>query len=261
MECKNCQTHLVEKSDYCHHCGAKVIRNRLTLKNLFSHFVETFFSYDNSFLKTIVNLLKNPKDVIESYVNGVRKKYIAPLAFFAIAITVSGIYLFILKKYFPNFFEIAESFYTDDVSKDIGKKITEFTTEFNSLLNFLLIPLFALLSRIVFLKNKYNFTEHLVIYFYTLSLFSMVSVLVNLIMLLFFSNYLLAFSGVLYSLFFIYQCYVLKKVFTLSYKQLIIKILWFLPLFFLLYIIVSIVAFVLILVFGDFSLQDFVTDP
>ncbi len=261
MECKNCQTYLVEKSDYCHHCGAKVIRNRLTLKNLFNHFVETFFSYDNSFFKTIVYLFKNPKDVIESYVNGVRKKYIAPLAFFAIAITLSGLYLFIIKKYFPDFFDFVDSFYTNDVSKDIGKEINEFTTEYNSLLNFMLIPLFALMSRIVFLKNKFNFTEHLVIYFYTMSLFSMVSVVVNLIMLLFFSNFLLAFSGILYLLFFIYHCYVLKQVFSLTFKKLIIKALLFLPLLFFFFIVSSIIIFILFFILGDYSLLDFKPQP
>lgn len=84
--CKNCQTLLVDESDFCYQCGAKIIRNRLTLKNLFTHLVETFFSYDNAFLRTV-----NPNDVIDSYVSGVRKKYIAPLAFFAIAITFSGL--------------------------------------------------------------------------------------------------------------------------------------------------------------------------
>jgi len=261
MKCKNCHTNLVEYAKYCSHCGAKVIKNRLTLKNLFSHFVETFFSYDNSFLKTIVFLFKNPKDVINSYVNGVRKKYIAPLAFFAIAITISGVYFFILKNYFPFFFEMADDLYNDDITKEIGSKVTNYATEFNSLFNFLLIPILALLSRIVFLKNKYNFTEHLIIYFYTVSLFSMLSVVTNLFILTFFSVNFLVMSVIFYFMFFLYHSYVLKQVFALTFKQLMVKILLFLPLFFIFYILGSLVVFIIIFITGDYSLQDFAPKP
>src|SRR5690554_2179535 len=206
--CKNCQTLLVDESDFCYQCGAKIIRNRLTLKNLFTHLVETFFSYDNAFLRTVIQLLKNPNDVIDSYVSGVRKKYIAPLAFFAISITFSGLYLFVIWKYFPQFFDFVDSLYTDDLSKEIGKKILEFTNEFNSLLNFLFIPFIALISRIVFYNERYNFTEHLVIFFYSMSLFSMFSILTNLLVLLFIPDYFLIWTSIIYFFFFIYHCYI-----------------------------------------------------
>lgn len=261
MNCKNCSTVLHPQNNYCFTCGAQVIRNRLTIKNLFSHFIETFFSYDNKFLQTLVYLFKNPKDVIDSYVNGVRKKYIAPLALFAIAITLSGIYLFILKKYFPFIFEMADSYHSNDISREIGNTINQFTTEYNSLLFFALIPLLAFISRIVFLKNKYNFTEHLIIYFYTMSLFSLFSIVTNLILLKFFAELLIPFIGILYFLFFLYHSYLLKQVFDLSIKQLLVKIMLFLPLFFFVFIAGSILVFILVFITGDYSLQDLAPQP
>jgi hypothetical protein len=258
MNCKNCQIPLLPESDYCHQCGAKIIRNRLTLKSLFSHLIETFFSYDNTFLQTTVQLLKNPKDVIDSYVQGVRKKYIAPLAFFAVAITISGLYLFIIKKYFPQFFDFADSLYTDDISRDVSKKISEFTTEFNSLLNFLFIPFIALLSRIVFYNNRYNFTEHLVIYFYTMSLFSIFSVITNLIILTVIPDVFLIWSSISYLLLFFYHCYALKSIFTLSIKKLLLKIILFIPLFLISYIGVSLLLFLLALLTGYIDLNELI---
>ena len=99
MECKNCLLSLQENDNYCPDCGAKVIRNRLTLKNLFEHFSETFLNYDNTFIQTVVNLIKQPKDVIGNYISGTRKKYIDPISFLAICLTFSGFYLFILRNY------------------------------------------------------------------------------------------------------------------------------------------------------------------
>lgn len=261
MECKNCSAILDPQSDFCQHCGAQVIRHRLTAKHLFRHFIETFFSYDNKFLRTIVFLFKNPKDVIDSYVQGVRKKYIAPLAFFAIAITLSSIYLFILKKYYPDFFVMADSLHKTDVSREIGRKVTDVVTEYNSLINFMIIPFMALISKLVFLKKRYNFTEHLVIYFYTMSLLSIVSVINNLFLLTFFQSNFLELTSAIYFLFFVYQCFVLKQIFALSLRQLLIKILLFLPLFFVFYIVASIVIFLLVFVLGDYSLQDLAPQP
>ncbi len=214
MECKNCSTLLDSQSDYCPNCGAKVIRNRLTLKNLFTHYTETFFSYDNTFLKTIIYLIKDPKDVIDSYVNGVRKKYIAPLSFFAIALTISGLYFFILKQYFPDFFEMAASeFSVDEKQKEITRTFTQKATEFNALVNFIIIPLVAGLSRVVFWKQSYNYTEHLIIYFYTMSLFSIFSSLLNLLVLSFFAIEFLSLTGVIYIILFVYHGWILKKLF------------------------------------------------
>ena len=101
MNCKNCHTDIPERSGYCSRCGAKVIRNRLTMKNLISSFSRQFFDYDNKFLQTFINLFKKPEDVIGSYINGTRKKYVNVISYYAIAISLAGIQLFVLNKFFP----------------------------------------------------------------------------------------------------------------------------------------------------------------
>ena len=82
MECKNCSNQLSTNSDFCNSCGAKVIRNRLTLKNIFEHIIETFFNYDNKLLRTFIDLFKKPEKVIDGYINGVRKRYVNPISYF-----------------------------------------------------------------------------------------------------------------------------------------------------------------------------------
>ncbi len=256
MICKNCQAELTEISDYCYSCGGKVIKNRLTLKNLFNYFVETFFNYDNKFLQTIINLIVYPKDVVDTYVHGTRKRYIEPLAFFAISLTLSGVYIFVVRKVFPELFEFSE-LYTNDAQKEFANKITDFTTEYISLLNFAIIPALALISRIVFYNNRYNYTEHLVVNFYTMSLFSMFSVVVTLLIAAFIPTSLLTISGLLYIVFFIYYCYLMKQLFELSFKQLLVKIFIFIPLFLFFYFGFSILLVIIALVTGNINLQDF----
>ena len=68
MRCKNCQTKFLIESDFCYNCGAKVIRNRLTLKNLLNDFSEQFLNYDNKFLQTFIQLFKKPEVVIDGYI-------------------------------------------------------------------------------------------------------------------------------------------------------------------------------------------------
>lgn len=85
MNCKNCNLLLSDKASFCSNCGAKVIRNRLTFKNLIEYFSEQFLNYDNKFLQTFIHLFTKPEVVIESYINGTRKKYVNVISFFAIS--------------------------------------------------------------------------------------------------------------------------------------------------------------------------------
>ena len=151
MNCKNCHTLLTKTSDYCNICGGKVIRNRLTIKNLFEHFTETFFNYDNKLLRTFLHLFNKPEDVIVGYIKGTRKKYVNVISYFALAITLAGLQIFIIQK-----FQTDITFY--DTSTEIGKvqqklfeNVFKFTTDYQSLIMMLYIPIYALLAKIVFL--------------------------------------------------------------------------------------------------------------
>ncbi|MBT8303960.1 MAG: DUF3667 domain-containing protein [Bacteroidia bacterium] len=256
MNCKNCKSQIQKDSDYCASCGAKVIRNRLTLKNLFASFSEQFLDYDNKFLQTFINLFTRPEDVIGSYIDGTRKKYVNAVSFFAITLTISGLYLFFVQKYFPDFMD-ASSIYEDEAQQKITKEISQFSFEYNSLLYFILIPIIALMSRIVFYDKKYNLTEHTVIYLYSLSFWSLFSSLFNAIVLLIYPEAFIWVSLVVFFLMFVYHGYILKRIFSLNARGLIIKTLIFLPLFFISYIGISIVILIIVLITGDYSLQDF----
>jgi hypothetical protein len=260
VNCKNCNTVLTIESDYCNSCGGKVIRNRLTFRNLIQHIGETFFNYDNKVLKTIIHLIKSPEKVIDGYVIGIRKRYINPISFFGISLTLTGFSIFVIKKFFKDSLDASKLFdtsemYSNGVSQDIMTSSTDFSLEYSSLIYTLMIPSFALLSWIIFLNKKYNYTEHLVSYMYSMSLYSITSVFFGLVVLLINPNYYLFFGLTLYPIVLIYHCYLLKRVFNLSATELLLKTFLFIVLFSILaiifFIIIAVIMMVMMYLNGD----------
>lgn len=238
MNCKNCEILLKADDDYCKNCGAKVIRNRLTLKNLLQHFGETFFNYDNKFLKTFLHLFTKPENVIGSYIDGTRKKYVNAISYFAIAITLSGLQLFLINKFFPDAMDY--SAISQEGTEEFNKKFYKFTQEYQTLIMMFYIPFYALLSKIVFYNHKkYNYTEHLVIFLYAQAQVSIFGFFFLLTLLVAKVSMIIA-SFIYLFLMFVYMGYVLKRMHNLDLFDFIIKTLIFVLILIMLVIIPSI---------------------
>ena len=263
ITCKNCNTELSELDDYCRHCGARVIRKRLTLKNLFEHLGETFFNYDNKLLRTIIALIKSPEQVIDSYVKGVRKRYVNPISFFGLSLTISGLSVFLIKKFYLEYFDIIawfsslELFSNPASQQALANFSTSDTMEYSSLIYSAIVPVFGLISWAVFFDKKYNLTEHIVIYLYSMSLISLASVCIGQIILLSVPTYYIPFIFLTYPIILLYHCYLLKRIFRLSIPELLLKTIFFLILFFILYVAVGIISFAFGVMTGEIQLKDF----
>lgn len=226
MNCKNCEILIDESNDFCPSCGAKVIRNRLTVKNLFEHFSEQFLNYDNKFLQTFIHLFTKPEVVINGYISGTRKKYVNVVSYFAIAITVSGLYLFILNKFFPETMDI--SAFTQPGQEEFQNKNMAFMQEYQSLLMMLYIPAYALMAKLVFIGlKKYNYTELLVIFMYTQSQLSIIIALIMIIAASFGINFMLM-SLVSIPIMIIYTTFCLFRLYELTFQEMILRSLIFL---------------------------------
>ncbi len=247
MECKSCSSQLPENHDYCYSCGAKVIRNRLTLKNLFEHFSEDFLNYDNKFLQTFIRLFRRPEDVIGSYINGTRKKYVNAVGYFAVAVTVTGFFYFVFLNFFPDaFITSSPNFFSVDeeqakITSDFNKRFFEY----QAFIFFLSIPVFALISRLIFLKNKkYNFSEHLVINLYTYSHIALTVTAVYFLAIWYQPVFtVVMIIAALFQI--VFFAYVLKRLYSLTLSQILLKTLLFFLVLIPLFIILIIVAIIL----------------
>lgn len=259
MNCKNCYHELTPNSDYCNICGGKVIRNRLTLKNLFEHVSETFFNYDNKLLRTFIDLFRKPEVVIGSYVNGVRKRYVNPLSFFGVSLTLSGLSIFILRKFYLQYLDFSKVFtseiYENEFSQQVLQNSSDSAFEYNSLIFSFLIPFLALISIIVFYNKHYNFTEHIIIYLYSISALTIGSIIIGHIVLFIIPEKYLLFTLIFYLIMFIYHAYILKRIFQLTALQLLLKTLFFLILFLAVYILFSILVAIYMIASGAINLE------
>lgn len=256
MHCKNCNTSLKDQSGYCNNCGAKVIRNRLTVKNLFEHFSEQFLNYDNKFLQTFIALLVKPQDVIGTYIAGTRKKYVNVIGFFSIAIMITGVEYFILNKFFPEFLDF--SIITAIGAVGPVNEIFGFILEYQIFILISLIPIYALMAKIVFFNlKKFNYTEHLVIFMYVISQLSILGFFLSI------PSAALGFKMGGFTLFIIvlqlvYSAYCLKALYGLSLKGIILRTLFFLVVFVVFYVTANITFSVIAMILNPEWYQELI---
>lgn len=261
IPCKNCQQTLDPTSNYCHDCGGKVIRKRLTIRNLFEHISETFLNYDNKLFRTLRDLVIRPQVVIDDYVSGVRMRYVNPISLFALVLTISGISLFIMKRFYADALSISSlfadsGFYSEDMLAMLDES-TGTSMEYNSFIYSIMVPVFAIMSAIIFYDKRYNLTEHVIIYLYSMSILSLFSVIITQIVLLINPTYFFVFSFFFLPVMFFYHAYLLKKLFDLNRWELILRSIIFLFFLGFLYIAIVLISLAVGLASGSMNLDQF----
>lgn len=264
MNCKNCQHTLEQDALFCDYCGAKVIKNRITLKFLLSELFARVFGLDNKYFITLKKMLIAPQEVLEGYVNGVRKRYVNPISFFALGLTISLFLLNYFADHFVNInldsaknqFEIISSFENklgvNSMSEEEfiknTKKSTEFTVRYMNLISFLLLPFYALISYIVY-RKPYNYAEHLVINTYLSGFAFVLSTIAFLISLV--TTPSIYYYGTF--LFLLYYPYAYGKLYKLGFWEAVLKLLILLGLFLVGFIIIFIISILVGFLFAVFS--------
>lgn len=252
MACKNCQQELSDQDKYCRRCGCEVIRDRLTIRHLVREFYESFFSWEtNRPIRTFVDLIRRPEVVIDGYISGVRKKYNNPFGYVAISLTLSGLFFFAILKFSPEALDAMMGLQSSSGNpQELGRRIQNISIEYHTLIFFALLPLFALLSWMLFYKRKYNYAEHLILNLYAYAEISNITFLIMAITI--WSTEL--FSKIaIYSLVIQtgYYSYTLKRVFNLNFVQFLIKMGLLLGLVILLYIIIILFFGILMYLTGN----------
>ncbi|MDG5492609.1 DUF3667 domain-containing protein [Psychroserpens sp. SPM9] len=249
MNCKNCHIELPAESDFCNHCGGKIIRNRLTFKNLFEHISETFFNYDNKLLRTLIDLFKIPEVVIGGYIDGVRKRYVNPISYFGLALTLTGLYILILSKFYPEAMDF--SAFAVEGQEEFQRKNMSFVQEYMSFFMMLYIPIYALIARITFVGlNKFNYTELLVVLLYWQSQASIITAFIIVIGAMFgiSQGHM---SMVMLPLMMLYAAYIFKRLYQLSFGEILLRTLLFGVVLGIVFIIFTIIMLIVMYLTGD----------
>ncbi|MFC4632538.1 DUF3667 domain-containing protein [Dokdonia ponticola] len=227
--CKNCDTPLNLDQAFCSSCGAKRMYNRLNWSNLTEDFADRFLNIENNFLRTFFALFTKPEDVIGGYIDGVRKRYLSAFSYFAISLTVTSLFTFVFRKWFLDDALLKESAKANNTPDlDAVMDVVNWIFEYQSIVTFTTIPLFALISIVVFWNyKKYNFIEHVVIYLYVYSHTQIIASVASIVFI--WSDVLqVMVSFVLSFLYVGYTAYVLMRLFDLTIKKIVLKTLLFL---------------------------------
>lgn len=253
MECKNCKHILPDNVSYCELCGAKVIRNRITVKNLWDDFLETYINVDNSFLRTFLHLFSRPAAVINGYINGLRRKYMNPISYMGIAITLSGLTVLLIRKKI-RYIDI--DLFDQGMNPEFGEKVMNFTNEYYSLIFLLFLPVFAFAGWLSINKEGYNLTEFLVVSLYALAQYSIFSFPLSMVVILWTPDIYMTYSlisSVFMVALFIYTSQMISRY---NFKAFFLRMFVFVMLLAVGYIGLIIVIYIIMFATGVITLED-----
>lgn len=256
--CKNCDAPLNLDQAFCPSCGAKRMYNRLNWSNLTEDFVDRFLNIENNFLRTFFALFNKPEDVIGGYIDGMRKRYLSAFSYFAISLTITGLYTFVFRKWFMTDDMFRQGITaTDGVdvkgTVEATKEMINWVFEYQSILTFVNIPFYAVVSKLVFWNyKKYNFIEHVVIYLYVYSHTQIVASILG-ILFMWSSVAQIVISSLLMFVYVGYTAFVLMRLFDLTIEKIVLKTILFIVVFLILSILFFGIASALLYKIGVFD--------
>ena len=171
--CPNCSNAITE--NFCSHCGQKKYK-RIDKKYILDELQYTVLHTNKGFLYSIKNIIKNPGKTAREFINGNRVNHYKPLL---LAFVLSGISAFVSFKII-GLNDLMTAYYASQhISSQFTNDYISFTSSYNSIIMLLLIPFFALLTKLTFRKWGQNYYEHVIMNSYILSFYFVVFVVVD----------------------------------------------------------------------------------
>jgi hypothetical protein len=150
-ECRNCQARL--EGDYCQSCGQKNIDLERPIWNLLGDVVKETFELDGRAALTLKTLFLHPGTLTAEFLDGRRRRYTPPLRLYLVV----SISFFVLVAW------LAQSGILLEPGQDPGFDAAvqaRFLSDDLPRLMFLLLPIFALLMKVVYRQRLYF--DHLI---------------------------------------------------------------------------------------------------
>ncbi len=182
MNCKNCQEPVEGAHHFCPNCGARIVHDRITIKKLLKQFSGWLFDLDNAFVRTFTGMIFRPERVITGYISGVRKKYMSPLSYLTIAITLTGFMVFLIQRLYEGQIDLTMG--GRETNPEFSQTWTDLSFDFNAFFFVIYMPILALPAYLFINRVNYNFAEYILVFVYTLCQWVILTFPLNLIALL-----------------------------------------------------------------------------
>jgi len=166
--CVNCGNEI--QSHYCGECGQRKLVSRISFASLFQDLQDKLLGLDTKYLRTVVDLTYKPGYVARSYINGNRRRYVGPVAYFFLAVTLLVILTSVLNIDMVHY----TAGTTENITpRDISNNQAEFQQATQQwifanlkIISFFFIPFYIIATLILFRKNGYNLLENAVFIFF-----------------------------------------------------------------------------------------------
>ena len=255
MICKNCETSLRTDYLFCPRCGAKVTARRLTFRNLFADILERFFDLDNTFYRTLKTMTIRPEEVIGSYIEGVRRRYLNPMSYLGISLGLSGFLFFLMRNVAGDFLSI--DFMGEGASNPASQKIMDASLEYSTFFFLILIPVIGLCGYLSFNRRDFNLPEHMVSAIYTLAHISVLTFPLSVVILLALPEKYMLYSVWNIVLMIGFNIFVLARLHKYTLGITLLRMLLFTFLFLIGYLGLGILMNIVALLTGIVSVEDF----
>ncbi len=236
--CLNCENALREEDEYCSACG-QAVDHEETLKSFLSHFLSDYFTFDSKIIRSIKPLITEPGFLSNEYLAGRRVRYIPPLRMF---IFLSIIFFLLL------------SLLSNTTANDVGAEVLSdafFERFFSSRLPklfFVLLPLFAMSTALLFGKKNGSILPHFLFALHFHASIFLFGIIYTLISYVFESLSWIGANQVLLILIGVYIIYYLFKALKVVFKQSLWRTTWKLILLGFIYSLLLVCSSLLLLV-------------
>ncbi|HEX7902255.1 MAG TPA: DUF3667 domain-containing protein [Chitinophagaceae bacterium] len=158
IECQNCGSQGDQK--FCPNCGQVLEYKRINLPHLVHEVTHTFWHLEKGFLFTLKELAVSPGIMQKKYLSGLRLHYQKPFPLFAISGTIGALCLYLIYKNAAN---------TDQF----------FYKHYYFLVQATMLPLYALITYLLFKSPQLYYAEALVLNVYMVGFMSIMIIPIN----------------------------------------------------------------------------------
>lgn len=159
--------------NYCSHCGQSFKTTRISILELLRELVHFFTHSEKGFFYTLKQLVVAPGHMQRSYIEGRRIVYQKPFSLFLMCATISALF-----RYWV-FYTITKYYQADIISE------ANFFHEYLVITYITMIPVYVLITHLLFYKSGYNYTEVGVMMLYAISICFLMAGFISLIKFIF----------------------------------------------------------------------------
>jgi hypothetical protein len=162
--CKSCG--FSGPGNYCSQCGQSYKTKRISLKELLHELIRFFTHIEKGFFYTLNQLVVAPGRMQLAYIEGKRTIHQKPFSMFLMCATISALFRYWI-------FNAVKSYHHTEIISE-----ATFFHEYMVIMFIVLIPVYVLITHLLFYKSGYNYAEVGVMMLYAISICFLIAALI-----------------------------------------------------------------------------------